>query len=210
MDPLAPGPALTRRALLGAGAGALLASAAACSKQAPPTHSRVEPAPAPPRASALTPDQRRLVDALADTIIPADAQSGGATDAGVGEFIDVRLGSALPAERERFAQALAAFDAISRQGGGGAFETLDSQRRVALLQQVAGDAQMGEFVAQLKALCALAYYTSEVGVLEELHYRGLRPLPVEQQLAIGCHHEDRHRGSAPSARQARARGEQAR
>ena len=124
-------------------------------------------------ANVFTPAQHDAVVTLAELIMPR-TDTAGATDAGVVFFIASILGDAEPAERQEFLDGLAWIDARSRQQFGVDFNDAAEDQQIALLTDIAtpGDAAenaAGEaFFQAMKRLTVTGYYTSEVGMREEL------------------------------------------
>ena len=136
-------------------------------------HEGIEGHPYEPRA--LTPKQLRVVEIAAEHIIPR-THTPGATDARVADFIDAMLADwHPPAERERFITGLAELD---RRASDGDFSRAVSAQRIALLatldDEVASlrrsDAQGANqhWFSTLKFLTVWGYYTSRVGITDEL------------------------------------------
>ena len=126
----------------------------------------------------LGPAQYRAVATAAEHILPR-TRTPGATDARVVDFIDVMLADWYPArERERFLTGLSELDA--RVGGayGSAFVDARAEQRMALLAILDGEVSglrqtdaraAGEhWFAMLKYLTVWGYYTSRVGISQEL------------------------------------------
>lgn len=129
---------------------------------------------------ALDREQAETVATIAEAIIP-ETDTPGARAAGVPEFIDLIVADWYdPDERERFFEGLAGVDARSRTTFGGTFTSLAEEERRAVLRGL--DAEVSalreaeeidpddHFFAQLKWLTVYGYYTSEVGVNQELEY----------------------------------------
>jgi hypothetical protein len=167
-----PDSGLSRRTLLRtAGAASLaLPVAAAAELQA-----------APPRFFSAA--ERALVDELGETIIPADGHSPGARAAGVAQEIERRLAE-LPAvdadaaaRKRLWRDGLALVDAGARKLGGAGFTRVTPEQRIAVLTEMARNelapATPGElFFVELKREVARAYYTSQIGIQQELEYKG--------------------------------------
>ena len=148
---------------------------------------RGEALAAPAAAAAprfFTPHELALLDAIAETIIPADAHSPGAHAAGVAAYLDGKLaekGDAIPewAEERKAARAhLAALDALSRaMNGGKGFLEAGGEARTAVLKK----ASAGETSPQspeekafkwVKVQAVEAYYSSKIGIHQEMEYKG--------------------------------------
>ena len=126
----------------------------------------------------FTPAEFRLVDELTEILIPADAHSGGARAAGAAGFIDKRLAELVDDEpRALWRAGLARVDALSREMHGQVFMHLTPDDRVAVVAKIAGDEEKpmndGErFFVELKTRTVHAYYTSRIGIHDELEYKG--------------------------------------
>jgi glucoside 3-dehydrogenase (cytochrome c) hitch-hiker subunit len=129
----------------------------------------------------LTPHELALVDELSEMIIPADAHSGGARAAKVAAYIDARLAEAvLPADleaRERWRAGLARVEALSKQmHGGGLLDGSPEQRAAVLTRMGAHEADPKapeeQFFGELKGRTVHAYYTSKIGIHDEMEYKG--------------------------------------
>jgi hypothetical protein len=143
-----------------------------------------------PEASALSPPQRRMVEQLAELILPK-TDTPGAIEAGVPAFIDqIVTAWYTPAERRIFLEGLAQLNADCTQSWGKPFaECSPSQQTEALTRAEARSAayrpqapgkiraapeEDSPFFYKLKLLTVLGYYTSEVGSQQELSYN---PVP---------------------------------
>ncbi len=136
-------------------------------------------APGALRGDVLDDHQLRTVMLAAERIIPA-TDTPGAAAAGVELFIDRLLAEWYEAEdRDRFLAGLTGLDARARARHGRDFADLDEPAQTALLLELddelaahaaAGRPRGEHFFGQLKWLVVFGYYTSEVGVTEELEY----------------------------------------
>jgi hypothetical protein len=159
---------------LGAGAaiGAPLATAEAAQKK--PTPARTAKGP----ATFFTREERILVDELSEIIIPADDHSPGARAAGVVDYIDQRLLEAFDEESRRtWRSGLWLVDELSRKMNGKAFMKASPDERLAVVKQMAeneGEPKTPEqrFFRELKSRTARGYYTSKIGILTEMEYKG--------------------------------------
>jgi hypothetical protein len=129
----------------------------------------------------FSPHEWRTVRVLVDLVIPADERSGGATEAGVPEFMDFML-----IEREsmqtRMRGGLRWLDAESVERFGTSFVDLDPAGRSAILDDVAWptrarpEASQGvAFFNFFRDLTATGFFSSRIGV-EDLGYLGNRAL----------------------------------
>lgn len=133
---------------------------------------------APYRPKSLPQDQFRLVSILVDLIIPP-SDTPGAAAAGVDRYIDEEL-AANEQRRTAFLRGLALLEQER-------FASLASQLQVDLLARYSKESgAAGEFFRLLKDLTVDGYYSTEIGLVKDLGYRGnafLREFP-------GCRHPE--------------------
>jgi hypothetical protein len=164
---------LTRRELLRIGAAATLAASVALGEAAV-----AQSVPPGPPARFFTPDELALVDELGEMIIPADGHSPGARAAKVAAYIDARLAEGFEEqERTNWRNGLKLVDQLSRDAGGRSFMQSSADERLAILTRMAqheGKPQKPEeeFFRDLKSRVVHAYYTSEIGIKQEMEYKG--------------------------------------
>lgn len=125
----------------------------------------------------FTPAEHEVIDAVAEMILPADAHSPGAHDAKVAAYIDLVVAHSPAEVKANWKSRLAAFDALARQQHGQPFVALDGDRRAALVTQTARNEEhpsspAEHFFAGVKSLTVASYYTTEIGLLKELGYKG--------------------------------------
>jgi len=126
----------------------------------------------------LAPAEYRLLTALVDMIIPS-SETPGAAAAGVDRYIDEKI-SGDDARKSKIREGLAA---IERAG----FSSMDAGKRISLLTEFSESAgARGEFFQLLKDLTIDGYYSSEIGLAQELGYKGNTFL----KKFAGCTHEE--------------------
>ncbi|MBV9303487.1 MAG: gluconate 2-dehydrogenase subunit 3 family protein [Acidobacteriaceae bacterium] len=136
------------------------------------------PAAEPGAPLFFTKDEFALLDKLTDLIIPTDEHSPGAHDAGVAPFIDRMTAEAfLAEEKETWRRGLQSINALSQTTNGAPFLQATEAQQIALLQKISKNEEHGEtpqekFWGQLKQTTAFAYYTSKIGIHEEMNYKG--------------------------------------
>jgi hypothetical protein len=163
---------VTRRELLKAAGAAALAPLVVGEPLAAAAWAAVE---AP---KFFTRDQWALVDELAEIILPADDHSGGARAAKVVNAIDGWLAEAFePDPKTRWVEGLARVDALAREQKGSAFMQLTPDDRVAVVTLMAAEEEKpvsveGRFFNELKRRTSHFYYTSKIGIHDELEYKG--------------------------------------
>ena len=156
--------------------------------QTAPAAPETKPAESKTAARFFTPAQRALVDELTETIIPADRHSGGAKAAKVADYIDQFLRESFDdAEKALWREGLRLVDVMSRHYNGRSFVEASPEDRIAVLTVLSEHTQMTDlpevrFFIEMKRLTVRAYYTSKIGIHDELEYKGNRIL----QEFVGC------------------------
>ena len=169
-----------RRDLIKLGAAATVAVSLGVARAEPLAGQAPAAAAAAPSTAApafFTPQEFAMVDELSELIIPSDGHSPGARAARVAAYIDSRLAEAW-GEQDRidWRAGLARIDELAKEAGASFMQSSPPQR-LALLTRIAQreqDPQLPEerFFAALKARVINAYYTSEIGIKQELEYKG--------------------------------------
>jgi gluconate 2-dehydrogenase subunit 3-like protein len=119
-----------------------------------------------------------LVDELSELIIPTDDHSPGAREAKVAAYIDKTLGETPDSlMKKRWREGLKSIDEIAREMHSKTFMNASPDQRLAALDRISkneSDPQTPEekFFVELKAAVAFAYYTSKIGLRQELEYKG--------------------------------------
>ena len=157
----------------------------------PPQKAPAAAARKPQRLHFFTPEENRTVIEMSERIIPADASSPGAKAARVNEYIDLIVGES-PAEIKRnWRDGLAAINKMSRDRFGKEFAAASVEQQVELLTQISKNEKSPtsveeRFFRTIKNATIDGYYTSEIGIHQELHYKGnsyLKEFP-------GCTHPE--------------------
>jgi hypothetical protein len=155
----------------------------------------------------FSPQQFKLVEHLAEMIIPAD-DTPGARDAGVAEFIDFMVANRVPvngsddmaqnsaagyAVQQHFLVGLGWIDAHCKSAYGHEFLDCGAEQQNYLLQEIAyknkykPTTEVGrEFFQLLRDYTVVGYYTTKIG-LKSLGYPGLRAVWPKMP---GCSHPD--------------------
>jgi Gluconate 2-dehydrogenase subunit 3 len=126
----------------------------------------------------FTPAEFALVDELAEIIIPADDHSPGARAARVASYIDARLAEAAdPSLQTTWRDGLKSVEAISRElNGVGFMDGTPTQREAVLTRMCAHESDpklpVELFFRELKERTVHAYYTSKIGIHQEMEYKG--------------------------------------
>ena len=151
---------------------------------------QVKPAVAVWKPKVLDAHQDRTVTILAELIIPR-TDTPGATDAQVNRYVDQMLASYPVSRREGFLSGLAWLDGYCNNNHGAPFADLSQEMQVQVLRALstAGAAtELGpgaRFFRVIKGLASTGYYTSKVGLEEELGW-GKNPASEPP----GCDHPE--------------------
>jgi hypothetical protein len=149
---------------------------------------------APPATTAFfSPRELEIVGLLSERIIPTDESSPGARAAGVVERIDAVLSRASAEQKALWREGLAALERLCQERFGKTLALAAEQDHDALLTTLSLNESKPTTAAEhlfraLKSETIEAYYTSEIGLLQDLQYKGntyLADFP-------GCTHE-KHR-----------------
>ena len=160
------------------------AEAAQATPKAPPPHAHESRS----AAHFFTPEQHALVEELSETIIPADHHSGGAKAAKVADFIDRTLRETRDdRQKALWREGLPLVDSMSKHYNRKAFVKASAEERIAVLTVLSENSRMTDlpevkFFNDLKHLTVTGYYTSKVGIHDDLQYKGNRVL----QEYLGC------------------------
>lgn len=123
-------------------------------------------------------DELELLDEIAETIIPADARSGGARLAGVARILDERIAESRdPAWRKSWRDDLAEIDRLSRLSFGKRYVRATPEQRNEIMQRIsrneADPQEPGEYAfGTIKWSVADVYYRTRIGIHDDLEYRG--------------------------------------
>jgi gluconate 2-dehydrogenase gamma chain len=121
----------------------------------------------------LSAGEARTLEAIVARLIPSDARSPGALEAGAARYIDRALGDALAASRAAYMAGLAALDAHARGAAGKPFADLDADRQDALLHDLEQNAAQG-FAPSAAAFFELVLGHTLEGTFSDPYYGGNR------------------------------------
>lgn len=121
--------------------------------------------------------QLALVATLSELIIPTDDHSPGAIAAEVPAFIDLMVSESPAETKSLWTDGLAAVNAMSQKQHSVAFGQASAQQQVALLTEISRNEMKPvtleeRFFKALKSLTIDGYYTSKIGIHQELKYKG--------------------------------------
>jgi gluconate 2-dehydrogenase gamma chain len=139
----------------------------------------------------FTAAQHRTVDALTEVILPADDRSPGARAAKVADYLDFVLNESSPEAKQAWKDGVAALDAASTGPFGKPFAELTGDQQVTVVTAAARNEEapttpLERFFVEAKGRTIHGYYTSEIGIHQELEYKGNQFLPE----FVGCGHPE--------------------
>jgi hypothetical protein len=161
---------LTRREMIKLSAGAAIAVSVGC------WDARVFAQTKPPLF--FTKEEFALVDELSELIIPTDDHSPGARAAQVARYIDFRLSESFEDQpKTLWRDGLKLIEQLSQEMHGKSFLESSPEQRVALLIRISKNemkpVEAAElFFKELKSRTARAYYSSKIGIHNEMEYKG--------------------------------------
>jgi hypothetical protein len=152
---------------------------------------RIQETNAAPQLKVFSPAQFETLEVLVDAIIPTDDRSPGAKQARVGDYIDLLLSES---DRELALQwlgGLAALDTEAASRFRTPFSRLGPGQVDAILQHIsrnenAPKTPLETFFVMAKQATIRGYYTSKIGIHEDLRYKGNQFL----REFVGCQTED--------------------
>lgn len=145
----------------------------------------------PPQLKVFSRPQFETLEALVEAIIPTDDRSPGAKQARVGDYVDLLLSEV---DREISLQwfgGLAALDAEAMSRFRSPFSRLNAGQVDAIMQIIsrnekAPQTALETFFVMAKQATIRGYYTSNIGIHQELRYKGNQFL----REFVGCQTED--------------------
>lgn len=135
-----------------------------------------EQASASPRFFTI--EEFALVDELTEMIIPTDEHSPGARAARVAEYIDRQLAEAGTDKlRQQWREGLTLIDSLSQEMNNKPFLQASPEERFAILARISQNEMKPQkpeetFFRRLKVQTARGYYTSKIGIHQEMEYKG--------------------------------------
>ena len=152
---------------------------------------RIQETNAAPQLKVLSRTQFATLEVLVDAIIPTDERSPGAKQARVADYIDLLLSEV---DRELTLQwigGLAALDADATSRFRAPFARLGPEQIDTILKHIsrnekAPQTPLETFFVMAKQATIRGYYTSEIGIHQDLRYKG----NVFLKEFVGCHTED--------------------
>lgn len=125
----------------------------------------------------FTPEQDKLLDRLTDLIIPTDEHSPGASAAKVSQFIDLMVAGSNQSVQEQWTGGLQAVEAEAKARFEKPFLELTAGQQDQILAKMAAhetspSTDLERFFVRLKSMTIDGYYTSAIGIHQDLEYKG--------------------------------------
>jgi hypothetical protein len=145
----------------------------------------------PPQLTYLTSTQHATLEALTETIIPTDEHSPGARAARVADYIDLLLAESDEQTQRTWTTGLSLLDVESRIMFRASFVQLNPAQAIELLSAISRNeanprTPLERFFVTTKDATIRGYYTSEIGIQQELAYQGNRVIAE----FVGCTHPE--------------------
>jgi hypothetical protein len=118
------------------------------------------------KPKVLTPHQNSTVITISELIIP-QTDTPGAKVANVNRFIDGVLSEGPTAERTKFLAGLTGLDERAKKEFGKAFVAATPEQQTETLTKLSTQ-PVDEFFEAIKSMTIIGYYTSEVGMRQEM------------------------------------------
>ena len=152
---------------------------------------RIQESNAPPQPKVFSPSQFATLELLVDAIIPTDDRSPGAKQARVADYIDLLVSEGDRRLSLEWLGGLAALDGEAVARFRAPFVKLGPSQVDAIMQTISRNEKSPEtpleaFFVMAKQATIRGYYTSKIGIHDELHYKG----NVFLKEFVGCQTED--------------------
>ncbi len=144
-----------------------------------------------PNPKALSASQFETLETLVEAIIPTDDRSPGAKEARVADYIDLLLTETEPEITLQWLGGLVALDTMAMTRFKAPFVKLNASQVDAILHDISQNERkpmttLETFFVMTKEATITGYYTSKIGLEQELRYKGNKFL----RDFVGCLTED--------------------
>jgi hypothetical protein len=151
--------------------------------QNPPPENRHSPQPVAKQAAEayrylyFRSKQLGTLEALTEIIIPADEHSPGAKEARVVEYIDTIVADAPESVKRQWDIGLVLANNMAQNSFGKPYRECSAPEQIAIMSEFAGvengrDTPEEKFFMMLKRATIDGYYTSKIGIHQDLQYEG--------------------------------------
>jgi len=139
----------------------------------------------------FNPQEMETIAAISDLIIPTDEHSPGAKAAGVSGFIDLMVSESSNETKALWRDGIAAVDRMSELQFSAAFHRAGQEHQISILKAISRNERMPltieeRFFVAIKSLTVDGYYTSPIGIHQDLRYKGNAYLKE----FVGCTHPE--------------------
>jgi hypothetical protein len=139
-------------------------------------------------------DQMALIATVSEHIIPTDDRSPGAIAAEVPQFIDLMVSESSAENKKLWTDGLAALDKLSQAKNSAPYNKATKEQQIAILTEISKNEMKPttpeeRFFRTIKGMTIDGYYTSKIGIHQELQYKGNTYLKEFK----GCTHPE-HQG----------------
>ena len=147
--------------------------------------------PATEVARFFNPQEMETIATISDLIIPTDEHSPGARAAGASGFIDLMVNESPNETKALWRDGLAAVERMSQLQFSAAFIQASQEQQISLLKTISRNERRPKkieerFFVAIKSLTVDAYYTSAIGIHQDLRYKGNAILKE----FVGCTHPE--------------------
>jgi Gluconate 2-dehydrogenase subunit 3 len=152
---------------------------------------RIQETNAPAAPKVLSAAQFHTLETLVEAIIPADDRSPGAKDARVADYIDLLLSESEADVALAWIGGLAALDESATARFGAPFAKLNARQTDTILGDISRNeldpkTPLEAFFTKTKNATINGYYSSKIGIHDELRYKG----NVFLREFVGCQTQD--------------------
>ncbi|MCB1018643.1 MAG: gluconate 2-dehydrogenase subunit 3 family protein [Bryobacterales bacterium] len=143
----------------------------------------------------FSPEEMTALDRLTEILIPADEHAPGASAALVNRFVDVMVSEGPEAGKRVWRRGLEALDEEAQRLHGRTFVESSEAEQEAVVARMAENEleptnELERFFRVLKRMTIDGYYTSKIGIHQELEYQGNTALAAFE----GCTHPEHQQG----------------
>jgi hypothetical protein len=147
--------------------------------------------PATEVARFFNPQEMETIATISDLIIPTDEHSPGASAAAASGFIDLMVNESPNETKALWRDGLAAVERMSQLQFSAAFIQASQEQQISLLKTISRNERRPKkieerFFVAIKSLTVDAYYTSAIGIHQDLRYKGNAILKE----FVGCTHPE--------------------
>ena len=131
---------------------------------------KAQPVTAQPAPATLAANERKILEAFMDRLVPKDEHGPGAVECGAANYIDQQLAGPLAAEKTNFTAGLAAIDAFAKRAHNAGFAELPAEKRDAVITAMEAGSAAG-FTNARAVFTRIRRLTLE-GMFSDPHYGG--------------------------------------